>query len=344
MILDGKNVLITGGTGSLGNKLVRHIMTGKAGIPSKIVIFSRDEDKQHSMKLALSNIKIATDDIDYGFSNQVLSFHIGDVKDYDSLVDVVKEANIIIHAAALKQVPTAEYFPFESVKTNILGTHNLIRAVKEFGKKVETVLLISTDKACKPISAYGMCKALQERIIVQANLDDEKTNYICVRYGNVIASRGSVLPLFMEQINNDGPVTITTKEMTRFWLNLDTAVSIIIDALKLARRGEIFVPNLSSAKIVDIVDVMIGEKNISKVFTGMRPGEKHHEILITEEELPRTLKRANYYVVCPIIPELQKESISGNDLTKEYSSEDHTLSMDEIKSLLQQEGFIDKSR
>lgn len=340
MILEGKTVLITGGTGSLGKKLVRRIMSGEVGKPKKVIIFSRDEDKQHSMKLELANVKIATDDLDYHFVDQAINFRIGDVKDYESLIDSVKEANIIVHAAALKQVPTCEYFPFESVKTNIIGTHNVIRAVKEFGENVEVVLLISTDKACKSVSTYGMCKAIQERMMVQANIDDQKTRYICVRYGNVIASRGSVMPLFIEQIRSGGPVTITAREMTRFWLTLDTAVNIIFDALGLAQPGEILVPNLPSANVLDLVDTMIANKKISKVFTGVRPGEKIHEILISEEETNRTIKRDNYYAICPILTEFQRKPIDPHCLTAEYSSADHIMTKDELKDFLGKEGLI----
>jgi len=335
MIFQGKTILITGGTGSLGKNLVRRIMAGKLGEPKKIIIFSRDEDKQNSMKLEWKNMKVATDEVFYHNFEEILDFRIGDVKDYGSLVGVVKHADIVIHAAALKQVPVCEYFPFESVKTNIIGTQNVIQAVRENGEKVEVLLGVSTDKACKPINTYGMCKAIQERLIIEANLNSGNTKFICVRYGNVVASRGSVIPLFREQIGNGGPVTITAKEMTRFWLTLDTAVDIIFDAIRLAHAGDIYIPDVPSASIMDLAEIMIGDRKIDIEFIGVRPSEKVHEILISEEEIARTIKRGNYYVIYPILPELQKEKVEKHALTKEFSSADHVMSKSELKAFLE---------
>jgi len=341
MIFQDKTVLITGGTGSLGKALVRQIMSGKRGEPKKIIVFSRDEDKQHSMKLEWKNIKVATDEVVYRNFEETLDFRIGDVRDYESLSKAVKDADIVIHAAALKQVPVCEYFPIESIKTNVIGAQNVIQAAKANGEKVEVVLGVSTDKACKPINTYGMCKAIQERLMVQANLDSGHTRFICVRYGNVIASRGSVIPLFKEQIRNGGPVTITVKEMTRFWLTLDTAVTIIFDALHSAQPGDIYVPDVPSANIVDLAEVMIGDRKVGIQFTGIRPGEKLHEILISEEEITRTIKRDDYYVICPMLPELQGENIAKHILAKEFSSADHVMNKSELKSFLQKEGHLD---
>ncbi len=340
MIFQDKTILITGGTGSLGKSLVRRIMTGEAGKPKKIIIFSRDEDKQHSMKLEWKNMKVATDEVFYHNFDEILVFQIGNVKDYETVVGAVKDAEIVIHAAALKQIPVCEYFPFESVKTNIVGAQNIIQAVKENEKKVEVLLAVSTDKACKPVNTYGMCKAIQERLIIQANLNSGNTKFICVRYGNVIASRGSVVPLFREQIRNRGPVTITTKEMTRFWLSLDTAVDIVFDAIRFAYAGDIYIPDVASANIMDLAEVMIGDRKIHIEFTGIRPGEKVHEILISEEEISRTIKRGNYYVICPILPELQKEKAEKPTLTKELSSADRTMSKSELKAFWEKEGLL----
>ena len=284
MNFQDKVVLITGGTGSLGRNLVRSILTGRFGNPRQLIVFSRDEDKQYTMELEWRNLKAATDDLFY-YNDEVLSFRLGDVRDYESVVRVVKEAEVIIHAAALKQVPIGEYFPFESVKTNILGTQNIIRAIVETEHNVETMLTISTDKACKPVNTYGMCKAIQERLIIEANLNSGNTRFICVRYGNVVASRGSVIPLFREQIGNGGPVTITAKEMTRFWLTLDTAVDIIFDAIRLAHAGDIYVPNIPSANLMDLAEIMIGDRKIDIEFIGVRPSEKDHEILNLQDLL-----------------------------------------------------------
>ena len=341
MIFQDKTVLITGGTGSLGKTLVRHIMSGKWGEPRKIIVFSRDEDKQHSMKLEWKSIKVATDEVFYCNYAEVLDFRVGDVRDFESLNEAVRDSDVVVHAAALKQVPVCEYFPVESIKTNIMGAQNVIRAARANEDRVEVVLGVSTDKACKPVNSYGMCKAMQERLMVQANLDSTRTRFICVRYGNVVASRGSVIPLFKEQISNGGPVTITVKEMTRFWLTLSTAVAIIFDALHSAQPGDIYVPDVPSANVVDLAEVMIGDRDVGIQFTGIRPGEKLHEILVSEEEISRTIKRGDYYVICPILPELQREKIAAPALAGEFSSADRVMSKRDLKAFLQKEGHLD---
>ncbi len=340
MIFQDKTILITGGTGSLGKNLVRNIMTGKYGKPKQVIIFSRDEDKQYAMELEWKNLKVATDDVFY-YADEVLSFRIGDVRDYESVVRVVKEAEIIIHAAALKQIPIGENFPFESVKTNIMGAQNIIRAILENANKVETVLAVSTDKACKPVNTYGMCKAIQERLIVEANRLCPDTRFICVRYGNVAASRGSIIPLFQEQIKNGGPISITSEDMTRFILSLDAAFEIIIDAITSAEPGDTYVPILPSVKITDLAEVMMGEKKIKLNIIGVRPGEKVHEILISEEEIPRTIKRGKYYVICPVLPRIRREKIEAPILTRELSSADYCMSESQLKDFLQAGGYLD---
>ena len=340
MIFQDKVVLITGGTGSLGRDLVRSIMSGKLGKPKQVIVFSRDEDKQYAMELEWKNLKAATDDVFY-YNNAVLSFRIGNIRDYESVVRVVKEADIIIHAAALKQVPISEYFPFESVKTNILGVQNIIRAIVETVNNVETVLAISTDKACKPVNTYGMCKAIQERLVVEANRLCPKTRFICVRYGNVAASRGSVIPLFQEQIRNGGPVTLTSREMTRFILTMDIAIKTIFEAIRSAEAGDIYVPELSSANTLDLAEVMIGDKKIDIEIIGVRPGEKSHEIMISEEEIPRTIKREDYFVICPVLPKIRKVKIDKLVLTRELSSVDHTMSKSQLRDFLEAGGYLD---
>jgi UDP-glucose 4-epimerase len=320
MIFRNKTLLITGGTGSLGKMLVKRIMTGKLGEPAKIIIYSRDEDKQYQMKLEWNKLSIATDAVTYLNHKDKLDFRIGDVKDIVPLQRAVNDADIIIHAAALKQVPVCEYFPAESVKTNILGVQNIIQAITNSPNPPETLLAVSTDKACKPINTYGMCKAIQERLTIEANVQCPKTRCICVRYGNVAASRGSVIPLFAEQIKRGGPVTITTKEMTRFMMTLDMAADTIFDALATAHPGDTYIPQVTSARMVDLAVEMIGPKNINIEYTGIRPGEKIHEILISEEEIGRTIKRGSYFVILPILPELRQDNISGTSLQTELSS------------------------
>ena len=334
MVLEGKRVLVTGGTGSLGQALVRRLLTGEMGQAEKVIVFSRDEAKQHCMRLEYLQRRMATDDIIYKNSQELLAFRIGDVRSYSSVLQAVRGADVVFHAAALKQVPTCEYFPFEAAQTNILGPQNLVRAIRENDTPVELVVGVSTDKACKPVNVMGMTKALQERILIQANLECLKTRFICVRYGNVIASRGSVVPLFLEQIRQGGPVTITLKEMTRFLLSLDQAVDTMFAAVRSALPGETYVPKLPSARMVDIAEVLINGRDIPIVYTGIRPGEKVHEIMVSEEECYRTIERDGYYVICPILPELRRTPIERPALNGEYSSKDALVGLDELRAWL----------
>ncbi|MDW8303483.1 MAG: polysaccharide biosynthesis protein [Acidobacteriota bacterium] len=335
MLLEGKRILVTGGTGSLGQRLVHRLLTGEMGKPAKVIVFSRDEAKQHEMRLSFLHRKAATDEIIYENSQQILSFRIGDVRDYASLVAALRDTDVVFNAAAMKQVPTCEYAPFEAVQTNVIGAYNIVRAIRENNLKVETVVGISTDKACKPINVMGMTKALQERIFIEANRDLPNTRFICVRYGNVIASRGSIVPLFIEQIRNGGPVTITLPEMTRFLLSLDRAVDTVFAAVKEARAGETYVPQVPSAKVVDIAKALMNGRKIDMVFIGIRPGEKIHEIMISEEEVYRTTERNGYYVILPILPELRREPLAKSALSGEYSSEHNNLDIESIKKLLE---------
>ncbi len=335
MIFRDKTVLITGGTGSLGRSLVYRIMTGDLGMPSKLIVFSRDEDKQYQMRLEWKGLSSATDDVVYRNAEGVLSFCIGDVRDYEAVSRSVSEADIVIHAAALKQAPICEYFPYESVKTNVLGAQNIIRAAGESKGRTEVVIAVSTDKACKPINAYGMCKAIQEKLLIEANLRYPSVKFICTRYGNVAGSRGSAIPLFRQQINSGGPVTITRKEMTRFLLTIDTAVDTIFDAIRFGGAGDIYVPILRSTGIVDLAEVMIGEKKINIEFIGVRPGEKIHETLISEEEISRTFKKGNYYIIRPTLPEMRGNEIGEPALTQELTSADWRLTKSELKAFLE---------
>jgi len=332
--LSDKRVLITGGTGSLGQVIVRRILSGEMGTPSKVIVFSRDEAKQHYMRLSYLNRQAATDEIIYRNFQALLTFCIGDTRDYPSIAQAVQEADVVIHAAALKQVPTCEYFPFQAVMTNIIGAQNLVRAVRENQAHVETVVGISTDKACKPINVMGMTKAVMERILVEANLDCPATRFIGVRYGNVIASRGSVVPLFLDQIANGGPVTVTLKEMTRFLLPLNRAVDTVFAPIRSAGRGEIYIPQVPAARLTDLAEVLIAGRNIPIAFTGIRPGEKIHEIMVSEEECYRTIERDGYYVICPMLPELRAAPITTPALTGEYSSAQVTLDHTGLRQLL----------
>jgi UDP-glucose 4-epimerase len=334
MDLEGKRVLVTGGTGSLGQVVVRRLLTGELGRPAKITVFSRDEAKQHYMRLSYLNRHAATDEIIYRNFQELLSFRIGDVRDYAAVLRAVRGADVVIHAAALKQVPTCEYFPFEAVQTNIIGPHNVVRAIAENRTPVEVVAGISTDKACKPINVMGMTKALQERVFIEANMDCPQTRFVCVRYGNVIASRGSVVPLFLDQIAHGGPITITLKEMTRFLLSLDRAVDTVFAAIVNAQRGETYIPKVPAARLVDLAEVLLDGCDIPIVYTGIRPGEKIHEIMVSEEECYRTIERDGYYVICPMLPELRSAPITQPALTDEYSSANVTLDHDGLRELL----------
>jgi UDP-glucose 4-epimerase len=202
------------------------------------------------------------------------------------------------------------------VQTNILGAENIVRAIRENGFSVETVVGVSTDKACKPVNVMGMTKAVQERVFIAANILTPKTRFICVRYGNVLASRGSVIPLFHEQIAKGGPVTITTEDMTRFLLPLERAVDTINAAIRNAAPGETFVPIVPAARITDVAKALIGDRPVKMIVTGIRPGEKVHEILVSDEEAWRTYRRGDYYAIKPMLPELVSREQDGEPLTK----------------------------
>ena len=339
-MLTDKTIVITGGTGSLGKVLVRRLLSGELGTPKRVIVFSRDEAKQHEMRLAYQHRRTATDEIIYRNFEQLLQFQIGDVRDYHGISAVMRNADIVINAAALKQVPTCEYFPFEAVKTNIVGAENIVQAIRENQLQVETVVGVSTDKACKPVNVMGMTKAIQERIFIGANMGCPDTRFICVRYGNVLASRGSVIPLFHDQIRSGGPVTITTPEMTRFLLSLNQAVDTIFAALQQANRGETFIPHVPSALITDIAGVLIGDRSIKINVTGIRPGEKVHEILVSEEEAHRTIKRGSYYVIMPMLPEIGVSAGVESTLGNEYSSASSVITKAKLAEMLKKYGLL----
>jgi FlaA1/EpsC-like NDP-sugar epimerase len=332
--LEKKRILITGGTGSLGQVLVRRLLTGKEGLPERVVVFSRDEAKQHYMRVEYEHAVAATDEIIYRNFQRLLQFRVGDVRDFHSVAGALRDIDVVINTAALKQVPTCEYFPFEAVQTNVGGAENLVRAIQELGLPVSVVVGVSTDKACKPVNAMGMTKALQERIFTQANMRAPNTRFVCVRYGNVLASRGSVIPLFHEQIRQGGPVTITTKDMTRFLLSLDEAADTVFAAIREAQPGETYVPEVQSARVVDVASALIGGRKISQKVTGIRPGEKVHEILVSDEEAHRAIRRGRYYAILPLLPELQQGTLPAGALEKEYSSADNPMTYAQTVELL----------
>jgi len=334
--LDNKRILVTGGTGSLGQVLVRRLLSGSAGHPERVIVFSRDEAKQHYMRVEYEHAVAATDEIIYRNFQRMLQFRIGDVRDFHSVAAALQDVDVVVNTAALKQVPTCEYFPFEAVQTNVCGPENLVRAIQELRLPVEVVVGVSTDKACKPVNAMGMTKALQERIFVQANMRCPNTRFVCVRYGNVLASRGSVIPLFHQQIRQGGPVTITTEDMTRFLLSLEDAADAVLTAIHEALPGETYVPQVASARVVDIAAALIGDRKVERVVTGIRPGEKVHEILVSEEEVYRTVKRRQYFAILPLLPEVRHTDEAAAGLAKEYSSADSPASFEQTKALLEE--------
>jgi len=334
-IFENKTILVTGGTGSMGRTFVKRTLSGELGTPRKVIVFSRDEAKQHDMRMSYLLKTTATDEVIYRNFQNVLEFRIGDVRSYADVCAAVKDAGIVVNAAALKQVPVCEYFPYQAVLTNCTGVANIVRAIEENRYPVDTVIAISTDKACKPVNVMGMTKSIQERIIIAANILNPKTRFLCVRYGNVLASRGSVIPLFHEQIKNGGPVTVTVPEMTRFLISLDQAVDTVFTALKEAKRGETYVPNAPSSTVLNIAKALIEKRNIKIEITGIRPGEKMHEILVSEEEANHCVKRGKYFAILPMLPELREngEHIQ-NALSKEFSSADTILSFEGTLELL----------
>jgi len=328
-----KNVLVTGGTGSFGHYIAKMLLKKH---PRKVIIFSRDEKKQ--------------DDMRYQFrSSPQMEFIIGDVRDYTSVKTAMKGVDVVFHAAALKQVPSCEYNVREAVLTNVIGAHNIITACREEG--VPRVIAISTDKAVKPVNTMGMTKALQERMFISANLDDSRKSpvYACVRYGNVIGSRGSVIPLFQKQLLHGGPLTITHSDMTRFVLTLGQAIDLVFWAALKAKGGEIFVKKLPALLVKDLAEVMArtGGKNIAIKNVGIRPGEKIHEALISEEESMRTLDSGGHYIVL--------SHLEGSDPTGHYrkhkiveifeysSATAEKMNKPQILGLLKKEGWISLS-
>lgn len=300
--LTGATILITGGTGSFGNRVAVHLLKFK---PAEIRIYSRDEKKQWEMQRAFPQLR----------------YIIGDVRDADRLNEAMRGVDYVFHAAALKQVPSCEDYPFEAVKTNVLGSQNACNAAKANG--VKTFVALSTDKAVKPVNAMGISKAMMEKIVCSQNQLGGKTVFCCVRYGNVMGSRGSVIPLFQQQIREGKPLTLTVPEMTRFLLTLDQSVSLVLHAMTHAQGGELFVRKAPACTVHDLADAMRikysprGQKHPIKV-TGIRPGEKIHEILVNEYELQRSSESGEHFCIHPEY-RLPKKSL-GRPLGEEYTS------------------------
>lgn len=281
MPINNKTILITGGTGSFGQKFTEIILRDYS--PAKIIVLSRDELKQFEMQQKFSQHKN-------------LRFFLGDVRDKDRLYRAFSEVDIVVHAAALKQIPAAEYNPFEFVKTNVLGAQNIIEAAIDCG--VKKVIALSTDKAANPINLYGATKLCSDKLFVAGNsyVGDQDTSFSVVRYGNVVGSRGSVIPFFLEQRTN-GKLPITDPRMTRFWITLEQGVNFVLQSLSKMTRGEIFVPKLPSMKVTDLARTLAPECEIEIV--GIRPGEKLHEVMISEEDARRSLEFGNHYIIEP---------------------------------------------
>lgn len=278
----GKTLLITGGTGSFGNAVLKKFADSEIG---EIRIFSRDEKKQDDMRKALKNDKV--------------KFYIGDVRNIDSVRDAVKGVDFIFHAAALKQVPSCEFFPTEAVRTNVIGTDNVLTAAIDEG--VKRIVCLSTDKAAYPINAMGISKAMMERVIIakSRNVEPKQTTICCTRYGNVMASRGSVIPLFVDQIKADQPITVTDPNMTRFLMNLDEAVDLVLFAFQNAQQGDLFVQKSPASTIMDLATGVkkVMNSDIEVRIIGTRHGEKAHETLMTREERSKSVDLGNYFRV-----------------------------------------------
>jgi UDP-N-acetylglucosamine 4,6-dehydratase/5-epimerase len=281
MELTDKSLLITGGTGSFGRKFVEIVLARYN--PRRVIVFSRDELKQHEMRLQ--------------FNDPRLRFFVGDVRDRERLYRAFQpDVDVVIHAAALKQVPACEYNPFEAIKTNVLGAQNVIEAAIDCG--VSKVVALSTDKAVNPINLYGATKLCAEKLFVQGNFyaAGKPTRFSCIRYGNVVGSRGSVIPVFLEQRKN-GKVTVTDSRMTRFWITLEQGVDFVTRCIGMMRGGEVFVPRIPSMKIMDLVEAIAPNCKIE--MNGIRPGEKIHEVLVSQDEARHTVSVDDMFVIKP---------------------------------------------
>lgn len=323
-----KNILITGGTGTIGSAVVKRLLDKN---PSVIRIYSRDENKQAEVKDKLGN-------------NSFIRYFIGDIRDKDRLKMAMKDVDIVFHAAALKHVLSCEYNPFEAVKTNIIGTQNIIEVSLQ--EEVDRVILTSSDKAVNPSNTMGVSKLMAEKLFIAANnyKGNVKTKFLVVRFGNVLGSRGSVIPIFKEQIKRGGPLTITDFNMTRFVMSIDEAVNLLLKSVSIADGGEIFVLKMPVINIIDLAEVLLennkvksGNLKIEKI--GIRPGEKIYEELMTFQESKRVIELEDMFVITPQHSLNNYEKVTG--IERSYRSDQlPNLSKKEIKILLQREGLI----
>lgn len=329
MLFHNKTILVTGGTGSWGNELVKQLLEMQ---PSEIRVFSRNESIQVAMKRAFHQEK-------------KLKFIIGDIKEKDGLVEATKGVDIVFHLAALKHVPVCEDQPLEAMKTNVIGTQNVIDAA--IVNNVEKVIYISTDKAANPSNFYGFTKAMGERLIIHANVLKSNTKFVCVRGGNVLGTNGSVIHVFKNQIEEQGKIGITDMRMTRFFLTLEDAIKLLFKATFESKGGEIFVMKMPTCKIVDLAQVLIeasGKKDVDVEVLGIRPGEKLHELLFSEYESQSTVYYdKEYFVILPSITVDGLQDYYANLQQVElenYNSSENLMSKEELKKLLQKGGFI----
>ena len=326
MNFKGKIILITGGTGSFGNAFLDYII--KKENFKEVRIFSRDEKKQDDMRKKINNAKV--------------KFYLGDVFDADSLESPMRNVDYVFHAAAYKQVPSCEFYPYQALKTNVIGTKNVIE--KAFEKKVNKVVCLSTDKAVYPINAMGISKAMMEKVVISKSLLNENSTSICItRYGNVLASRGSVVPLFIKQVKNNQNITITDPEMTRFIMPMSEAINLVLFALRKGKNGEIFIPKTPAAKIKVIAKSVykyLGVNEIKIKNIGVRHGEKKHETLMTKEESSKAKSYGKYFKISSDLRDLNYEKYFSKGINKknrfvEYSSDKvKQLKVDEIAKVL----------
>ena len=315
-------VLVTGGTGSFGKKFVEIML--REYHPKRLVIFSRDELKQHDMRTS-------------GFDHPTLRYFIGDVRDPGRLQRALAGVTVVVHAAALKQVPACEYNPFEAIQTNIMGGRNVIDAAID--QRVHRILALSTDKAVNPINLYGATKLCAEKMFVQANAyaGAQETRFSCARYGNVVGSRGSVIPVFMEQ-RKRGRITITDPRMTRFWLTLEHGVRFVIRAIEQMHGGEIFVPKIPSMRLLDLAEVVAPGCLVE--YIGIRPGEKLHEVLLSEDEARSAVEVDEMFVIQPAHPWWNRGNwVCGRELPTEFrytsDSNEQWLSHHQLQELIE---------